>query len=101
MKLNGIFPNIATYERLLATCGDAGLWQVNGSIKCGENETNHLLQIMFFRWLLNCSETYKATATQPLQLLLPNATLKRCAPVMLQISTRCASVFAKKCGVWG
>ena len=28
MKLNKILPTVLTYERLLAACGDAGLWQV-------------------------------------------------------------------------
>ena len=28
MKLHKILPTLLTYERLIATCGDAGFWQV-------------------------------------------------------------------------
>ena len=33
MKLNKILPTVLTYERLLAACGDAGLWQVRKSLQ--------------------------------------------------------------------
>ena len=93
MKLNKILPTVLTYERLLAACGDAGLWQVHNAIQTFVQRLIGVGQIIMCRWHLSFFVNCKDVALFALQQ--KNATCRPCALAIPQVNSRCVSAFVK------